>query len=295
MGQLSPKYVIITAARNEGDYIEKTITSVINQTIVPTQWIIVSDSSTDRTDEIANYYAAQYPWIKYVRKEKRQGPYFSSQIATLNLGISHLHEITYNFIGTLDADIHLLPQYYEAIFAKFSENPKLGVAGGEVLEYHGTSVIRRHAYKKSVAGAAQMFRKECFDAVGGLLDMKEGGHDAVAVVMARMKGWETKTFSDICVYHLKPTNFAAGNPLRRKWQMGRRDYFYGNHPFFEVVKCCYRIIDRPYLIGSIVRLFAYLSLWCKRTQRDVPGDVFQFIRKEQLNRLVPFLSLLRKL
>ena len=43
-------YVLITPARNEADFIEKTIQSVIAQTVLPLRWVIVSDGSTDDTD-----------------------------------------------------------------------------------------------------------------------------------------------------------------------------------------------------------------------------------------------------
>jgi asparagine synthase (glutamine-hydrolysing) len=45
-------YVLITPARNEADYIELTIRSVIAQTHRPKRWVIVSDGSTDATDAI---------------------------------------------------------------------------------------------------------------------------------------------------------------------------------------------------------------------------------------------------
>ena len=47
-----PTYVLITPARNEAQFIELTIKAVVAQTIRPIRWIIVSDGSTDGTDEI---------------------------------------------------------------------------------------------------------------------------------------------------------------------------------------------------------------------------------------------------
>ena len=61
-------YVLITAARNEEKYIENTIKAIIAQTVLPVQWIIVSDGSTDRTDEIVMQYSARYNFIHLMRK-----------------------------------------------------------------------------------------------------------------------------------------------------------------------------------------------------------------------------------
>ena len=60
-------YALVTSAKNEEGYIEKTIQSVISQTIRPIRWIIVDDGSSDHTTEIANAYANRHPWMVVVR------------------------------------------------------------------------------------------------------------------------------------------------------------------------------------------------------------------------------------
>jgi len=281
----NPAYVLITPAWNEEHHIEKTIQSVLNQTILPEQWVIVSDASTDRTDEIVGAYAGRYGWIKFIRKLKTNDYYFASQVNTLNVGYEQLLNLQYDFIGELDGDIFLPPNYYETILAKFAQNPNLGVAGGEVIDYYNNKTYHFHSHKESVAGAIFLFRRKCFEEIIPFVETKEGGFDAIAVIKARMKGWETKTFSDIIVHHLKPRNVSSGSMLKGKWQVGKRDYFLGTHPLFECAKCCFRILEQPYLIGSIIRLTSYLFLWLQGTNVEVSDDIVQFIRKEQLNRL----------
>ena len=58
------KYVLLTAARNEEDYIENTIKAVVSQTILPKKWVIISDGSTDNTDKIVTNYAEKYNFIR---------------------------------------------------------------------------------------------------------------------------------------------------------------------------------------------------------------------------------------
>ena len=60
------RYVLITPARNEAAFIEKTIESVVAQTIRPVRWVIVSDGSTDGTDDIVRKHAAKHDWIELV-------------------------------------------------------------------------------------------------------------------------------------------------------------------------------------------------------------------------------------
>jgi len=63
-------YTIITPARNEAQFIELTLKSVIAQTLLPLKWVIVSDGSTDGTDDIVRKYAADHPWIELLLRGK---------------------------------------------------------------------------------------------------------------------------------------------------------------------------------------------------------------------------------
>jgi biofilm PGA synthesis N-glycosyltransferase PgaC len=62
-----PTYVLVTPARNEAQFIESTIQSVVAQTMRPLKWVIVSDGSTDGTDEIVSRYAVAHEWIELLR------------------------------------------------------------------------------------------------------------------------------------------------------------------------------------------------------------------------------------
>ena len=58
-----PKYLLVTAARNEEQHLEQTIRAVLEQTARPVKWIIVNDGSTDATAKIIDRYAASTDWI----------------------------------------------------------------------------------------------------------------------------------------------------------------------------------------------------------------------------------------
>ena len=66
---LNKKYIIITSAYNEEQHIEQTIKSVIKQTILPAEWIIVNDGSTDKTESIIKDYANKYKFIRLLNKK----------------------------------------------------------------------------------------------------------------------------------------------------------------------------------------------------------------------------------
>ena len=100
-----PTYVLITPARNEAEFIAQTIRSVVAQTARPIKWVIVSDGSTDGTDEIVKTSALAYPWIELIRMPERQERHFAGKIHAFNAGYAAVKGISYQMIGSMDADV----------------------------------------------------------------------------------------------------------------------------------------------------------------------------------------------
>jgi len=279
-------YVLITPARNEQAFIEKTIKSVISQTIIPRKWVIVNDNSIDNTCEIVHAYSTAYSFIQLVHGEKRIQRDFSSKVNAINTALNHLKHIQYEFIGNLDADISFEPFYYESILEKFQRNVKLGIAGGFIHEnYNGEFKSRPNNSIRSVAGGIQMFRRKCYEAIGGFLPLEKGGEDWCAEVMARMKGWQVEAFPEIKVFHHRHSATANMVNLRRKFISGLMDFSLGSHPLFELLKCFRRVKEKPYLIGAILRMCGFMWAYCKREKQVVSSDFIKYLRKEQMYRV----------
>ncbi len=286
---MKPAYVLVTPVRNEESTIGITLESVVHQTILPIEWVVVSDGSTDKTDEIIQDYVSKYPFIKLLRLDRRPQRSFSSVVFATEAGINALSYKNYDFIGLLDADIRFDKTYYADLMQKFVTNTKLGMAGGIVEDCVGGRRIRNTQTLKEVAGAVQFFRRECFNSLGGLIAIPEGGWDAITCIQARMHGFVTETFPDLQVDHLKPRNASEGNVTRRFFQLGVRDYALGNHPVFETLKCIYRLMDQPYLVGGVMRFIGYFWCYLIRRKRLLPIEIIRQVRDEQISRLFPFL------
>ena len=280
-----PSYVLITPARNERATIGITIESVIRQSIRPREWVIVSDESTDGTDEIVTHYSAKHNFIRLVRLTRRPQRNFASVVFATESGIAALRTKDYGFLGLLDADIRFPDDYYEEILYRFGRDPMLGLAGGLVVDFYDGRYHPGPQTLTDVAGAVQFFRRDCFESLGGLVAVPEGGWDTITCAQARMLGFRTQTFRELVVDHLKPRNIAEGNIFRRTWQMGVREYALGNHPLFELIKCGYRCVEHPVLLGGFLRFSGYL--WCSfaRRTRILPADIIRFIRQEQMARV----------
>src|ERR1700692_3610967 len=67
----SVKYVVITPVRDEEKFIQDIYRTMTSQTILPTEWIIVNDGSSDRTGEFIDTFAREYPWIRAVHRTNR--------------------------------------------------------------------------------------------------------------------------------------------------------------------------------------------------------------------------------
>lgn len=283
-------YVLVTAARNEEAYIEKTIQSVVDQTILPNKWVIVSDGSTDRTDEIVKQYEANHDFIQLLHRDADGSRNFGSKVYAIRAGIERFYGIQYDFIGNLDADVSFEPHYYERILARFEENPKLGIAGGVLFEPCGGKWIRQYvSLLWSVSGPIQMFRRQCYEDIGGYIPLQAGGEDATAEAMARMQRWGVRSFSDIAALHHRRTGTEKGPIFLARFHNGIVHHRNGNHPLFEVAKCLYRIIDRPYIVGSFLIIAGYCWSWIRRNEYSIPIDVIKHLRREQKKRLLSLL------
>ncbi len=279
------KYVLVTPARNEEAYIERTIDAVVSQTVLPQKWVIVSDGSTDRTDEIASSYARKHPFIQILKAGEKGQKDFGSKVRAFRTGYSELRGAEYDFVGNLDADVTFDAKYFETLTEKFRENPKLGIGGGLILELIGERFTIQRTSLNSVAGAVQLFRRQCYEAVGGFVPMRTGGVDAAAEIMARMHGWEVQTFPEIQVRHHRHVSTGAKTVFGERFRRGVNNYLLGYHPLFQVISALSRVAEQPYFIGSTC-ILAGFGWSCLRGQKRVlPNDGVTFLRAEQMARI----------
>jgi glycosyltransferase involved in cell wall biosynthesis len=281
-------YALITAARNEDRYIEATLKTVVAQTRKPAIWLVVSDGSTDRTDEIVQKYADRNAFISLLHLSNSSSRAFSNQAVASNRGYEAIKSLEFDFVGFLDADISFAPEYYERLLSRFHANPRLGVGGGQIVELGRCGFQPRAANaQREVAGAVQFFRRECYDAMGGLTPLRWGGQDTVANAMARRIGWEVQSFADLDAMHHRPTGTVGTTMTRACFREGKQDYFIGYHPVYEFGKCIRRIGARPWVIGSFMRLCGYAWPGITRKTWTVPGDFVRYLRQEQRRRMLP--------
>jgi glycosyltransferase involved in cell wall biosynthesis len=278
----------MTAAYNEEENIARTIESVLSQTLLPKCWVIVSDGSVDRTDEIVKSYAEKHQLIRLLRVDRQPGRSFGRKVKALHAGGQLLENVSFDFIGNLDADVSVQPPFFEDLISRLQATPLLGIAGGYVCEQtNGEFRSRRSNRAYSVAHAAQLLRRECYDAIGGYAVLEYGGEDWHAQISAQIKGWTVAAFPDLQIFHHRRTG-EADNLVRHKFRQGRMDYSFGSNALFETLKCLQRIPERPVFIGSAARLIGFFWSYIRKDARPVSDEFVAYLRKEQRKKMVTF-------
>ena len=283
-------YVLITPARNEEAFIEKTIDSMIHQTILPVKWVIVDDGSTDKTREIVSRYLEQHRWIEMVQMPQRRDRSFAAKVMAFNAGYERVKDLQFEIIGNLDADISFEQDHFEFLARKFWEDPTLGVAGTIFKEDGYSSETDSFEGRKHVSGQCQLFRRSCWDDIGGYIPHRAGGIDWMAVTTARMKGWKTESFREKWFFHYRHLGTAERSILASLFSYGEKDYYLGGHPVWELFRVAYRTTKQPYITGGLALGLGYCWAFLRRTPRPVSRNLMAFHRKEQMLKLKAILK-----
>jgi len=290
-----PCYVLITPARNEETFIEKTIKSVIHQTVAPLRWVIVDDGSTDRTVEIVEPYLESYPWIDLIRRPQRKERNFAGKVNAFNEGLKRVQDLQFAFVGNLDADISFGPDHFEFLLEKLQGDKTLGVVGTAYTQEDWDSTKDSFEGQVSVHGACQLFRRECFVDIGGYRANPAGGIDWIAVTTARMRGWKTRNYPERRFHHYRLMGTAERSQVRAAFDYGAKDYFLGGAPVWELFRVAHRITQKPIIIGGIALLLGYCWAALRRAERPISKELMQFHRREQMKKLRMILGSLIRL
>ncbi len=279
-------YVIITPVRNEQAYVTRTLESVTAQTSRPGRWVIVDDGSTDGTGGILDAAAVRYSWIRVVHRADRGFRQSGAGvIESFHDGFTTLAGLAWDFLVKLDGDLSFDPDYFEQCFAEFDRDAKLGVGGGSIrILVEGRPVVETPGDPTfHVRGATKIYRRGCWDAIGGLV--MAPGWDTIDEVKANMLGWHTRTFKNIPLTQHRATGRAEA-PWKDWVKNGRANYMTGYHPLFMLLKCLKRAWARPFSTAAAGLFWGFVSGYLERIPRAADADLQRYVRRQQLNRLL---------
>ena len=279
----SPKYVIVSPVRDEQEYLPRTIQSVVGQTVRPTEWIIVNDGSRDDTAVIIDNCAREFPWVTAVHRQDRGSRVpGSGVIEAFYDGYARLRSDDWDFIVKLDGDVGLEPEYFATCFQRLTDDPSLGMCGGMMYAPDAGGLKREKHPAVHVRGPIKLYRRACWDAIGGLL--KAPGWDTIDEMQANRLGWHTVSFPDLKVIHYRPTGAVQG-VWRDGVKLGRANYITGYHPLFMFAKCGKRLLQRPFILGGLAHAYGFITGYLKGIPQVKDVDLIRYVRKQQLRRL----------
>ena len=252
----------------------------------PVRWVIVNDGSTDGTGRIAGRYAALHDWIDVVNLPERRDRSFAAKVHAFNAGYERVKALDYDIIGNLDGDVSFEEDFLQFLVSRFGEDPALGVAGTIFREAGGySSETDSFEGQTHVSGQVQLFRRECFESIGGYVPHRAGGIDWIAVTTARMMGWKTRSFREKSFFHHRSLGTAERSRLASAFSYGEKDYYLGGHPVWELFRVAYRMAKRPYFVEGLAVGSGYVWAAARRIHRPVSPELMRFHRQEQMRKL----------
>ena len=284
------KILIITPACNEEEHLPSLIDSVLVQSHLPIEWIIVDDGSVDNSSNVIQKAAIKHDWIKYLRHEKKglRSP-GKSVMEAFYFGFNNKHIKDYDIVMKLDADLVLPKHYFSTIITQFQSNLKIGICGGVCLiQKDKNYVLEKEANLDHVRGAIKSYRKECFQDIGGLV--KKMGWDTVDEHSARFKGWAVCVLPELKVMHQRSTHQEYGF-LKAAFRNGKMLYSIRMDIFLLFGNCIKKFFKKPYFILGLAMFMGYLSAFFTRHEKIVGKDLGRFIRKYRYEQILRKLSI----
>jgi glycosyltransferase involved in cell wall biosynthesis len=276
--------VIVSPVRNEAQHLRATIHSVAQQTLLPTQWVIVDDGSTDSTPEILAQAVRAHTWVSTIRRPDRgyREP-GGGVVAAFYDGYRQLDAPDWQFLVKLDGDLLLPTRYFETCLEEFRRDPRLGIGGGTLYHIQNGIEVFESNPRFHVRGATKIYRRECWNAIEGL--HQAPGWDTLDETKAHMLGWSTRSFSELRCLHLRPTGSADG-PWRDAVKNGRANYVSGYHPCFMALKSLKRLFEKPYGVVAAGLLYGFATGYLNKLPRVNNPDLIRYIRQQQIRRLL---------
>lgn len=136
INQISPLVSVVMAVYNGEKYLREAIDSVLTQTFVNFEFIIINDGSSDGSLSIIHSYSDKR--IKLINNDGNKGLIYS-----LNIGI----EISLGkYIARMDADDICLAERFQKQFEYLELHPNIGVIGCDYLSFND----KHSSYIKSI-------------------------------------------------------------------------------------------------------------------------------------------------
>lgn len=277
------KYVVIIPAHNEAHYLPGLLDSLMAQSHLPDQIVLINDASADNTEAIMQDYTNKYARINYINRPSAKTHQPGAKVVdAFKEGLQSI-KTPYDILVKLDADL-LLPNDYFKVLLNVFKDPKVGIAGGFCYEQNEKGEWEKNhpMHNDHVRGAFKAYKKECYDQIGGLASAM--GWDTLDELLARHKGFSVLSLEQLKVKHLRPLGSAYSSPKVARLQgqafyRMRYGFFIG---FLAMSKHAWNKRSAPIFLGLLIGFF---SAFLGRSSFLVNPTEGTFIRKYRWNQI----------
>ena len=276
------KHVVVTPFRNELDFLPGIIESMTNQSVLPSEWILVDDFSTDGSKQIVEDAMAICPWIKLVSVHSNSTRSRGEKIARLfNYGMGSI-DSDWEFCSKIDADMILPRGYFQEILGEFAKEDSLGIASGNCFVRRGGNEVIESVEPNHTRGGLKTYRRECFESIGGVMEID--GWDGIDNAICLHQGWKTRNIESLLVEQARGTGKEYGS-LVESYKMGVKSHIMGYSWPYLIAKSIFQMTRAPFLIGGILILVGFIISKIIRVENMGNKDVMKNLRKFQRKRL----------
>ncbi len=276
------RFYVVIPSHNEEAFIGLTLQSLVEQTVLPSQIVVVNDNSTDNTAAIVRSFSEKHPFISLVNNTSGAIHLPGSKvIQAFQKGLETLDD-GYDFMVKADADLIFPSDYFETITSHFKSDDQLGMAGGfAYIEKNGEWILENLTDKDHIRGAFKAYRKDCFRQIGGLKPAM--GWDTVDELLCKFYGWKVITDASLKVKHLKPTG--ANYNKTARYKQGEAFYTLGYGFWITAIASAKLAMmkKKPLLFLDYIK--GFLKAKSEKKPLLVTAEQAKFIRKYRLEKM----------
>ena len=267
---------MVIKARNEEEYIAKSLESVEQQTFRPYRTIVVNDGSTDSTANVVS----EFDWVEQVDMPRHESYLARKELAdTINTGLAPLYDddaCRYVCLG--DADTLYPKNYLHVIISRMEKEPLLAITSG-VIQDESSAVPRE---------AGRVVNCEFWRKIGFRYPINYG-YAGYLLLKADSMGYRNAIYEDLVMNTQRQTGGRFKPSTYRYYGLAMNAL--GYRPKYALAKAILFSMKNP--AGALYMLRGY----CSKCDEPYEEDLREYVRKTQsdsLHNVARFFRALRR-